>query len=162
VPAAIEIVTVIDAASATVFDLELDVDVHADSMAGSGETAATAHGRRRLGPGDEVTFRARHFGLTWRMTSRITAYERPARFVDEQIRGPFREMRHEHRFEDLGDGRTRMIDRMTIRAPGGRPGAVVARLLLAPYLKRLLIRRACHIKRLAEAAGTREASGPVT
>jgi hypothetical protein len=36
----IRIVTVIDAA-ATVVDLELDGDVHADSVAGSGETATT-------------------------------------------------------------------------------------------------------------------------
>jgi ligand-binding SRPBCC domain-containing protein len=154
-PDVIEVVTVIEAAAATVFDLELDVDVHAGSMARYGESAATPDGRRRLGPGDEVTFRARHFGLNWRMTSRITAYERPAHFVDEQTRGPFREMRHEHRFEDLGDGRTRMIDRMTIRAPGGWPGAIVSRLLLAPYLKRLLIRRASHIRHLAEAATRR-------
>ncbi|UQU62699.1 SRPBCC family protein [Couchioplanes caeruleus] len=152
-PAVIEVVSLIDAAPAAVFDLELDVDVHADSLAGSRETATTATGRRRLVLGDEVTFRARHFGLRWRMTSRISAYERPYRFVDEQTRGPFRAMRHEHRFEDLGDGRTRMTDRMTIRAPFGPVGAVVARAVLAPYLKRLLKRRAAHVKRLAETAG---------
>ncbi|PRX10154.1 SRPBCC family protein [Actinoplanes italicus] len=152
----IEVATIIDAGTATVFDLELDVDVHADSLARSGETAATADGRRRLGPGDEVTFRASHFGVKWRMTSQVTAYDRPAHFVDEQTRGPFREMRHEHNFEDLGNGRTRMVDRMAIRAPGGPLGAIVTRLLLAPYLKRLLIRRATHIKRLAETAGRRD------
>jgi ligand-binding SRPBCC domain-containing protein len=150
VPAVIEVVTVIDAAATTVFDLELDVDVHAASVAGSGETATTTTGRRQLAPGDEVTFRARHFGLTWQMTSRISAYERPLHFVDEQTRGPFRAMRHEHRFDALGDRRTRMTDRMTIRAPFGPLGAVVTRLLLAPYLKRLLKNRAAHIKRLAE------------
>ncbi|WP_245923803.1 SRPBCC family protein [Paractinoplanes atraurantiacus] len=134
--------TVIGAAATTVFDLELDMDVHSASLAGSRETAATAGGQRRLGLGDEVTFRARHFGLWWRMTSRVTVYERPWRFVDEQTRGPFREMRHEHLFEELGDGRTRMTDRMSFRAPM----AVV----LTPYLRRLLIERAAHIKARAE------------
>ncbi|MEU4620314.1 SRPBCC family protein [Actinoplanes sp. NPDC023801] len=151
----IEVVSIINAAPATVFDLELDVDVHADSMARSGESAATSTGARRLGPGDEVTFRARHFGLRWRMTSRITAHDRPRHFVDEQTRGPFRSMRHEHWFEDAGAGRTRMIDRMTIRAPFGPLGAVASRLLLVPYLRRLLIERAVHIARLAEAADRR-------
>jgi hypothetical protein len=47
-----------------------------------------------------------------------------------------------------------MTDRMMIRPPGGPLGAVVARTLLGPYLKRLLIRRASHIKRLAEAEGS--------
>jgi ligand-binding SRPBCC domain-containing protein len=150
VATSIEVVTLVGAAPATVFDLELDVDVHAESLSGSGETSATSTGRRRLALGDEVTFRARHLGLRWRMTSRVSAYDRPVRFVDEQTRGPFRAMRHEHLFDDLGDGRTRMTDRMTVRAPLGPLGAVVTRLLLAPYLKRLLTRRAAHIKRVAE------------
>ncbi len=153
--ALIEVVSIINAAATTVFDLELDVDVHAESLAGSRETATTTADRRRLGLGDEVTFRARHFGRHWRMTSRITAYNRPCQFVDEQTRGPFRALRHEHRFEDLGDGRTRMTDRMTISAPFGPLGVLVTRVVLAPYLKRLLTERAAHIKRLAEATGHR-------
>jgi hypothetical protein len=43
-------------------------------------------------------------------------------------------LHHEHRFEDLGADRTRMIDRMTVSAPLGSFGALVTRALLAPYL----------------------------
>ncbi|GAB2964749.1 hypothetical protein GCM10027280_61990 [Micromonospora polyrhachis] len=67
-PALIEVVSVIDAAPSVVFDLELDVDVHTASVRTSQETATTSSGRRQLALGDEVTFRARHFGLRWRMT----------------------------------------------------------------------------------------------
>jgi ligand-binding SRPBCC domain-containing protein len=151
VPAVIEVVSVIDAAPSVVFDLELDLDVHAASIPRSQETATTSTGRRRLALGDEVTFRGRHFGLSWRMTSRIAAYRRPHRFVDEQIQGPFRALRHEHHFQDLGGGSTRMTDRMTISLPLGPLGVVVTRALLAPYLRRLLEQRAAHIKCLAEA-----------
>jgi ligand-binding SRPBCC domain-containing protein len=108
----IEVVSVIDADPVKVFDLELDVDVHTDSMYASGESAMTSSGRRQLGLGDEVTFRARHFGLRWRMTSRVTAYERPRYFVDEQTRGPFRALRHEHYFDSLEGGGMQMTDRM--------------------------------------------------
>ncbi|WP_459642370.1 SRPBCC family protein [Kineococcus sp. NUM-3379] len=149
-PAVIEVLTDIDADPTVVFDLELDVDVHAASLAGSGESATTSSDRRRLRLGDEVTFSARHFGLPWRMTSRITTYDRPHRFVDEQTRGPFRSLHHEHVFEALTGGGTRMRDRMTITAPAGPLGAAVARLVLAPYLRRLLRRRATHIKHTAE------------
>jgi len=152
VSAVITVVSLINAAPTRVFDLELDVDVHAESLAESHETATTTTGRRQLVLGDEVTFGACHLGLRWRMTSRVTAYDRPHHFVDEQTRGPFHTLRHEHYFEDLGDGCTRMTDRMTIRAPFGPLGAMVARILLAPYLKRLLTQRAVHIKRLAETA----------
>jgi ligand-binding SRPBCC domain-containing protein len=146
----IEVETFVAAGPEVVFDLELDVDAHAASLAGSREQATTSTGRRHLEAGDEVTFRARHFGVRWRMTSRITAYDRPRRFVDEQTRGPFRAMSHEHRFDALGPGRTRMTDCMVITAPLGPLGAVVARLFLAPYLRRLLRQRAAYVKRRAE------------
>jgi ligand-binding SRPBCC domain-containing protein len=149
-PAQIEVVTEINAAAAVVFALELDMDVHAASLAASGETATTSTGRRRVALGDEVTFRASHFGVVWRMTSRITAYEPSRRFVDEQVRGPFRALHHEHVFDDLGAGLTRMTDRMTVSAPLGFLGHMVTRMLLAPYLRRLLMRRSAHVKRLAE------------
>jgi ligand-binding SRPBCC domain-containing protein len=145
----IEVVTFVNAAPEVVFDLELDVDQHAASLPGSRETATTSTGRRYLALGDEVTFHARHFGLRWRMTSRITVHERPHRFVDEQTRGPFRTLRHEHRFHGLGAAGTQMTDRMTVSAP---PGPVATRLLIAPYLRRLLRQRAAHIKRVAEAS----------
>jgi hypothetical protein len=44
-----------------------------------------------------------------------------------------------------------MTDRMTVSAPLGPLGAIVTRLLLAPYLRRLLTQRAIYVKRLAEA-----------
>ena len=97
VPVVIEVVTDIAAAPAVVFDLELDVDVHADSLPGSRETASTGSGRRLPELGDEVTFRARHVGLPWRTSSRITAHERPHRFVVEQTRGPRRARHRVHR-----------------------------------------------------------------
>jgi ligand-binding SRPBCC domain-containing protein len=156
VPAVIEIVTFVKAAPDVVFDLELDVDVHAASLSGSQETAMTNTGRRRLALGDEVTFHARHFGLGWSMTSRITAHERPHRFVDEQTKGPFRMLRHEHQFHDLRHLGTQMTDRMTVSAPLWPVGAMATRLLLAPYLRRLLKQRAAHIKRLAEAYADRK------
>ncbi|GIJ22907.1 SRPBCC family protein [Micromonospora lutea] len=150
-PALIEVVSVINAAPSVVFDLTLDVDVHTASLPASRETATTSTGRRQLVLGDEVTFHARHFGLAWRMTSRITAYERPYRFVDEQTRGPFRALRHEHQFQDFDGVRTQMTDRMTISAPLGPLGVVVTWALVAPYLRRLLMQRAAHITYLAQA-----------
>lgn len=79
--------------------------------------------RRALG--DTVTWRGRHFGIPFTMTSAITAYEAPHRFVDEQVRGPFRRWWHEHTFvtvEERGGGspeRTLMIDRVPPIAPRG-------------------------------------------
>lgn len=149
----VEVVTHISAPPQVVFDLELDVDVHTASLVASGETARTSTGARTLGLGDQVTFTARHLGRTRQMTAVITEYERPARFVDEQVRGPFHRMRHEHLFAPDGAGGTRMVDRMSVQVPGGPLGAVGAAVVLRPYLRRLLVMRAKHIKESAEAEG---------
>lgn len=148
----VEVVTIVPAAPQVAFDLELDVDVHAASIPGSAETAVTGHGRRRLREGDDVTFTARHLGRTWVLTSRVTACDPPSRFVDEQVRGPFRTMHHEHRFEPVPQG-TRMVDEFSFSLPGGVPGAAVARWVGAPYLRRLLVARGRHIAAVAAARG---------
>lgn len=154
-PVVVEVSTEVDAAPSVVFDLELDVDVHAASLPGSGERATTSTGGRRLRFGEEVTFEARHVGVRWRMTSRVTAFERPHRFVDEQVRGPFALLHHEHRFDPLPGGRTRMRDRMTVGLGWGPAGHLVARVVVAPYLRRLLRRRAEHVRRVAGGRGAR-------
>lgn len=50
----------------------------------------------------EHRLRIHGFPLRWR--SKITEWDPPARFVDEQIRGPYRLWIHEHRFEERDSG----------------------------------------------------------
>ena len=59
-------------------------------------------------------------------------------------------MRHEHLFEVVGTGTTRMTDRISFTAPLGPLGAVVGRAVLRPYLRRLLEQRAAYVRGLAE------------
>lgn len=117
------------------FDLSLSIDAHLASMRSSGERAVGGVTSGIIGLGESVTWRARHFGVVWTMTSRITALDRPHGFVDEQVGGPFRSFRHEHVFDADGDG-TRMTDVVTLRSP--LLGPVVEPLLLRPYLRRLI------------------------
>jgi ligand-binding SRPBCC domain-containing protein len=146
----VQVVTLIRERPEVVFDLERDAGVHAASMARSGETATTSTGRPTLEHGDTVTFTARHFGVTWTLSGRITEYDRPHRFVDEQVAGPFRAMRHEHLFAAIDERTTRMTDRLRFEAPLGPLGAAVGRLVLAPYLRSLLRERGAHVRSLAE------------
>ena len=90
--------------------------------------------------GDSVTWRARHFGVPFTMTSRITELAAPTRFVDEQVSGPFHRWWHEHVFEER-DGATLMTDTVEFASPFGPVGRWVDRLILTRYLTRLLGQR---------------------
>jgi ligand-binding SRPBCC domain-containing protein len=120
--------------------LSLDIGAHERSMAATDERAVAGTTAGTIGLGETVTWRARHFGIVWRMTSRITALEAPHRFVDEQVRGPFARFHHEHRFEPSAGG-TRMVDTITFRAPLGPLGRAAEVLALARYMPRLIADR---------------------
>jgi ligand-binding SRPBCC domain-containing protein len=78
------------------------------------------------------------------MTSAVTELERPTRFVDEQVRGPFRRFRHEHRFTQTDDG-TELIDEIHFEAPLGPLGRIAERLVLERYLRQLIVTRNEHV-----------------
>jgi ligand-binding SRPBCC domain-containing protein len=99
----IDLTTEIDSPIDCVFDLARDLDLHARSMARTGEREIAGRTTGRVEAGDSVTWRARHFGLWWSLTSRVTVVEAPTRFEDIQERGPFAWFRHEHRYGDPGD-----------------------------------------------------------
>jgi ligand-binding SRPBCC domain-containing protein len=146
-----ECVTEIAAPAAVVFDLSRSIDAHMDSMRRSGERAIAGVTTGSIGPGQEVTWRARHFGIWWRMSSRIRQFERPKMFVDEQVRGPFAAFRHEHRFHgEPASGVTLMVDRVEFQAPLGPLGRFAEILVLRRYLRRLIETRNAYIKQRAE------------
>lgn len=129
--------TLIDAPIERVFDLARDIGAHERSMAASGERAT---GGRMSGPieaGETVTWRARHFGLWWTLTSRITDVDAPITFADEQEEGPFAWFRHRHTFRSVPGG-TLMIDDWAHEAPFGPLGRLADRLVLGRYMRRLL------------------------
>jgi ligand-binding SRPBCC domain-containing protein len=68
-------------------------------------------------------------------------------FQDEQTAGPFAYFRHRHVFE-LYDGHTRMTDVVSLSAPVF--GFLVDRVLLVPYMKRLLTRRGQALARMSD------------
>jgi ligand-binding SRPBCC domain-containing protein len=147
----IRLETVIGAPVGDCFDLSLSVDAHTASMSASGERAIGGVTSGVMKLGDTVTWRARHFGITFRMTSAITAYQHPRRFVDEQQRGPFRRWWHEHTFTAMANGATRMTDVVEFGSPLGPLGMMADRLVLGHYLPHLLRQRNSWLKTTLEA-----------
>lgn len=147
----IRLETSIAASPERCFDLARDVDLHQQSTASSRETAVAGVTAGKLGPGDSVTWEATHFGVRQRLTSRITEFEPPHRFVDEMVRGPFAYLRHLHEFY-LEAGGTRMVDVFDYASPLGPLGWLADRLVVRRYMERLLTTRNRFLKTAAEGA----------
>jgi len=146
----IRIETRIAATPERCFDLARDVDLHQRSAAASSERAIAGVTSGKMGLGDTVTWRATHFGVPLRLSSRITEFDPPRRFVDEMVEGPLRRLRHVHAFEAIPGG-TVMVDVFQYASPLGILGAVADALVLRPYLQHFLERRNAFLKRVAEA-----------
>ena len=160
-----EVVTPVAAPAQVIFDLSLDMDVHQASLPGSHERAVAGVTSGLIGLGESVTLRARHFGVPFTLTSRVTELDRPRRFVDRQVRGPFRSWVHEHAYDPGPDGGTLMTDRIAFRAPAGVLGRAVEAAVLARYMRRLIERRGAYLKAEAErraAADTSDADAEGT
>lgn len=128
------------------FHRSLSVDAHVASMADSGERAVGGVLTGQIGEGQTVTWQARHFGVPFRMTSLVSEVVEPIRFVDHQVKGPFKSFRHVHTFEPHASG-TKMVDAISFTAPFGPLGRVVERLVLGAYLRRLIVVRNEYLSR---------------
>ena len=149
--ARLELVTEIKASPSVCFDLARDLDLHRRSMVSTNEEAIAGRTSGLIEMGEEVTWRARHFGVVHLHTSRVTDYDRPNYFRDEMVRGRFKEFAHDHHFEATDVG-TRMRDVLEFRSPFGPIGAAVDAVVLKSHLRRLLEIRNEMIRAEAESA----------
>ena len=88
-------------------------------------------------PGALIEYRLKLHGIPIRWRTRITVWEPPRRFVDQQLKGPYRLWDHEHTFaEDPADpiGATLAADRVRYAVLGG---ALVNRLLVQKDVERI-------------------------
>lgn len=92
-----------------------------------------------------LDYRLRVRGLAMRWRSVILAWEPPFRFVDAQSIGPYAWWWHEHRFEPVGGGGTRITDTVEYAAPGGR---LLHDVLVRPDLERIFAYRAVRLREL--------------
>ena len=159
--AQIELSLYIAAPPTRCFDLARSVDAHVRSTAASGERAVGGTTSGLLALGDEVTWRARHFGVWQELTSRITAFERPGHFRDRMVRGAFARFDHDHFFASA-DGGTMMRDVFDYRAPLGPLGRIAERRFLSAYMRRFLLARMYELKALAESDAWIEFLSPPT
>src|SRR5690606_32394485 len=123
-----------------VFAASLDPELHVESMARYGETMVAGPPGGSFTEGSTVTWRARHFGIPFHLTTIVFDIDEPHRFCDRQVTGPFGTFHHEHEFIEHPDG-TLMRDTITFRSPFGPIGTLVDRLFMRDYLRRMIAER---------------------
>ena len=146
----IELSTEIKAPVERCFDLSRSIDLHIVSTQHTGEQAIEGVTSGLIGFGESVTWRAKHFGIWQKLTSKITDFQRPNFFADEMVKGAFKSFRHEHHFRQKGEETTEMIDYFNYQSPLMILGRIADKLFLESYMKNLLQRRNQLIKEVAE------------
>jgi ligand-binding SRPBCC domain-containing protein len=102
-----------------------------------------------MGAGTLIEYRLRWRGMPVRWTTRIEAWEPPHRFVDTQLKGPYRLWHHTHTFEAQRGG-TLIRDEVRYRLPLGWLGAALHRLGVRRDLEAVFDDRARRIRALLE------------
>ena len=145
----IELQTEIKADRKIVFDLSRSIDLHKISTEQTNETAIAGKTSGLIELNESVTWKAKHFGIYQKLTSKGTEFDQPAYFADEMISGAFRSFKHEHHFKEYNQG-TLMIDIFDYESPLGFLGKLADILFLENYMKDLLCRRNQIVKEFAE------------
>jgi ligand-binding SRPBCC domain-containing protein len=133
-----------------VFDLSRSVALHKRSMSKYGEQAINGKTSGLMDLGETVTWKAKHVYKERIMTVKITSLQRPFAFTDEQVKGDFKMMKHEHFFKPTDNG-TIMIDQLFYELSGVLSKWINA-FYLVDYMTKLLEERNDTIKSVAEGA----------
>ncbi len=152
----IELITEINAPIETVFNLSRSIDLHMESTKQTGERAIAGHTSGLIELNENVTWRAKHFGIWQNLTVKITVFDLPNLFVDEMVSGAFKSFTHEHHFTSIDDNHTIMRDVFVFQSPLGLLGKLANRLVLKKYMTELLAERNRVIKVTAETVGKSE------
>ncbi|MEO0331026.1 MAG: SRPBCC family protein [Bacteroidota bacterium] len=129
--------------------------MHKQSVGHTQEEAIGGRTQGLMQLNEEVTWRAKHLGIWFIMTVRMTNYDRPYYFCDEMVSGPFQSMEHQHYFEEL-DGSTLMTDKFYFISPLGILGRWANVAVLKNHFTKLLLTRNEAIKTFAETDRWRE------
>lgn len=145
----IHLTTRIAASIERCFNLARSIDFHMQTTSHTHEKAISGRKNGLIGLNVFVTWEATHFGIKQQLTSQITEFIYPTLFIDEMVKGAFKNIKHQHIFTVSGDV-TIMEDKFCYEVPYGILGKLFNELILRTYLTNLLRTRNEQLKIVAE------------
>jgi ligand-binding SRPBCC domain-containing protein len=85
----------------------------------------------QMAEGTLIDYQLKIYKIPIKWKTKIIAWEPPYRFIDAQLKGPYRKWIHEHKIEATDD-RTKMTDTVEYAIPGG---------IFSPAINNLFVRR---------------------
>lgn len=89
-----------------------------------------------LKKGCHIDYRIKLSGIPFSWKTEISAWEPPYRFIDTQLKGPYKIWIHEHRFEEKGN-ETIMTDTVKFLSPGWILEPVINKLFVEKRVKEI-------------------------
>lgn len=145
----IHLTTFIAAPPNVVFDLSRHIGLHKQSMSAYREDAVAGTRFGLIEKDETVTWQAKHLFKNRLLRVKVSEMKKSEMFMDEQLQGDFKMMKHEHYFKPCDNG-TILIDLFHFESPYGLIGKWFNNLYLTKYLRRLLEQRNSTIKEYAE------------
>ena len=132
-----------------VFDINRNIDIHQQSASKTNEIAIAGITSGLINKNETVTWKGKHFGVYLTHQSLISELIFPTYFVDEQLKGQFKNFKHQHFFEQK-ENYVEVTDILNYETPYGIFGKLFDKLFLKKHLTDFIMKRNAVLKNLAE------------
>ncbi|HUQ64835.1 MAG TPA: hypothetical protein VM101_01685 [Flavitalea sp.] len=132
-----------------VFDLSRHIALYKLIFQSRKEKLSSGAASTLVGKNETITIIAKHAGKSRMSMQKITTFQRPTLFVEEQVKGDLQSYKHEHHFRPVENG-TIVIDILEFGIPKDIIGKIFGRVYFKKYLEELLRKRNELIRNYAE------------
>ena len=132
-----------------VFDLSRHIALYKLIFQSRKEKLTSGASSALVGRNETITIVAKHAGRARMMMMKITSFQRPSLFIEEQVKGDLQHYKHEHHFKPVQNG-TIVIDILEFGTPKDIVGKIFGKVYFKKYLEELLRKRTELIRSYAE------------
>jgi len=141
--------TFIAAPAERVFDLSRHIALYKLIFQSRKEKLTSGAASTLIGKNETITVIAKHAGRSRMSMMKVTAFQRPSLFIEEQVKGDLQSYKHEHHFKPVENG-TIVIDILEFDIPKDIIGKIFGKVYFKKYLEEILRKRTELIRSYAE------------
>ena len=141
--------TFIAAPAERVFDLSRHIALYKKIFQSRKEKLTSGAASTLIGKNETITIIAKHAGKSRMAMMKVTTFQRPSLFIEEQVKGDLESYRHEHHFKPVENG-TIVIDILEFDIPKDIIAKIFGKMYFKKYLEEILRKRNELIRSYAE------------